>query len=53
MPKEQIIWRHKRAAELYHKKISQIASGVVDEKYVKDYISSKKRAKVVSLGIGR
>lgn len=52
MPKEQIIWKHKRAADLYHKKISRIVSGVVDEKYVKDYISSKKRAKVVSLGIG-
>lgn len=52
MPKEETIWKHKRAVELYHKKVSIESSGVVDEKYVKDYISSKRDVKVVSLGIG-
>lgn len=52
MPKEEIIWKHKKATELYHKKVSQGTSGVIDEKYVKDYIASKSNVKVVSLGIG-
>lgn len=52
MPKEEIIWKHKKATELYHKEISKKASGVIDEKYVKDYIISKENIKVVSLGIG-
>jgi len=52
MPKEEIIWKHKKAVELYHKKVSAEASGVVDEKYVKDYISLKRKVKVVSLGVG-
>lgn len=52
MPKEEIIWKHKKAAELYVKGITQEASGVADEKYVKDYINSKRNVKVVSLGIG-
>ncbi len=52
MPKEEIIWKHKKAAELYHKKFSKGASGIIDEKYVKDFIGSKKNVKIVSLGIG-
>ena len=52
MPKEGIIWKHKKAVELYCKKVSVEASGVADEKYVKDYIGSKRTVKVVSLGIG-
>lgn len=52
MPKEEIIWKHEKAAELYHKQISREASGVIDEKYVKDFIVSKKNVKVISLGIG-
>jgi len=52
MPKEEIIWKHKKVAELYHKHVSQEASGVVDEKYIKDYIEKKRNVKVVSLGIG-
>lgn len=52
MPKEEIIWKHKKAAELYRKEVSLKASGVTDEKYVKDYIASKKNVNVVSLGIG-
>jgi hypothetical protein len=50
--KEEIIWKHKRAAELYAKEILEKASGVVDEKYVKEYIASKRNVKIVSLGIG-
>jgi len=50
--KEEIIWKHKKAAELYRKEVSLKASGVTDEKYVKDYIASKKNVNVVSLGIG-
>ncbi len=53
MPKEKIIWKHKKATELYHKEeISKKASGAIDEKYVKNYIASKKNVKLVSLGIG-
>lgn len=52
MPKEKIIWRHKKTAGIYHKEMPQKVSGVVDEKYVKDYIASKKNVKVISLGIG-
>jgi len=50
--KEEIIWRHKKAAEVYTKGILEKAAGVVDEKYVKNYIASKRNVKVVSLGIG-
>jgi len=50
--KEAIIWKRKKAAELYHKTVFLKASGVVDEKYVKDYILSKRNVKVVSLGVG-
>ncbi len=52
MPKEEIIWKHKKATELYHKEVSKKTSGIIDEKYVKDYIISRKNIKVVSLGIG-
>jgi len=52
MPKEEIFWKYKKSAELYHKKVSEGASGVRDEKYVKDYIAKKGNVKVVSLGIG-
>jgi len=51
MPKEKIIWKHK-AAWLYYKEISQKASGVIDEKYLKEYIAAKKNVRVISLGIG-
>ena len=52
MPKEEIIWKHKKAVDLYHKTVFLEASGVFDEKYVKNYISKRKNIKVVSLGIG-
>ncbi len=52
MPKEKIIWRNKKAAELYHKEVTQKNPGVIDEEYIKKYINSKKEIKVVSLGIG-
>lgn len=52
MPKEAIIWTHKKGADFYVKRVSEEASGIVDEKYIKDYIASKKNVKVVSLGIG-
>jgi len=52
MPKEEIIWKHKKAAELYTKEILEKAAGVKDEKYVENYISSKGNIKVISLGIG-
>jgi ubiquinone/menaquinone biosynthesis C-methylase UbiE len=52
MPKEEIIWKHEKAARLYTKGITGRFSGPVDEKYVKDYINSKGNVKVVSLGIG-
>jgi len=52
MPEEKIIWTHKKAVEAYHKEISKKSSGVVDEKYVKNFITSKGKVKVVSLGIG-
>lgn len=52
MPKEEIFWKHKKATEFYNKTILEKASGVIDEKYVKDFIASKKNVKVVSLGIG-
>ena len=52
MPKEEIIWKHKKAAEFYHKAVSREVAGLVDEKYVKNYIASKRNVKVVSLGIG-
>jgi len=52
MPKEEIFWKHKKAAELYSKATIEKVSGVIDEKYVKDYISKKRKVKVVSLGIG-
>jgi len=52
LTREEIIWKHKKADELYSKKVSEEASGVRDEKYVKDYIASKRNVKVVSLGIG-
>jgi ubiquinone/menaquinone biosynthesis C-methylase UbiE len=50
--KEEIIWKHKKATELWCKEISLKGSGIVDEKYVKEYIASKRNVKVVSLGIG-
>jgi len=50
--KKEIIWKHKKAAELYTEAISREVRGPVDEKYVKDYIGSKRSIKVVSLGIG-
>jgi ubiquinone/menaquinone biosynthesis C-methylase UbiE len=50
--KKEIIWKHKKAAELYTKGILEEASGVADEKYIKDYIEKKRNVKVVSLGIG-
>jgi len=52
MPKEEIIWKHKKAAEFYYKTVSKEASGVIDEQFVKNYISSRGKVKVVSLGIG-
>ena len=52
MPKEDVIWKHKKATELYHKKVLKEASGIIDEKYLKAYIASKGNVKVVSLGIG-
>ena len=52
MPKEEIIWKHKKVAEFWSKEISLKGSGIIDEKYVKDYIASKDKVKVVSLGIG-
>lgn len=50
--REEIIWKHKRAAEIYAKSVVQKASGVVDEKFVKKYIQKQREVKVVSLGIG-
>jgi len=50
--KEEIIWKHKKVGELYTKEVSLKVEGVVDEKYVKDYISKKGNIKAISLGIG-
>lgn len=52
MPKEGIIWRNKKAAELYYKEVAQKSSGMVDEGYISKYIRLKKEIKAVSLGIG-
>jgi len=53
MPKESIFWKHKKAVKLYHKKVSKQSSGVIDEKHIKEFITTlKKGVKVVSLGIG-
>jgi len=52
MPKEEIFWKHEKTTELYNKAVIEKASGVIDEKYVKDYISKKGNVKIVSLGIG-
>jgi len=52
MPKEEIIWKHKKVTEIWHKEISLKGSGIVDEKYVKDYILKRGKVKIVSLGIG-
>lgn len=54
MPKEDIIWKSKKAAELWHQDFSLKGkgSGIIDEKYVENYIASKRKVKVVSLGVG-
>jgi len=52
MSKEEIIWRNRKAAELYYKEVAKKNPGVADENYIKKYINSKKKIKVVSLGIG-
>lgn len=52
MPKEEVIWRNKKAAELYYKEVARKNPGVIDENYIKNYIASKGKVKVVSLGMG-
>jgi len=52
MPQEKIIWAYRKTPEVWHKKASAGSSGIVDERYIKDYIASQKEVKVVSLGIG-
>lgn len=52
MPEERIIWRNKKAAGIYHREVARENPGVIDENYIKNYIISKRKVKVVSLGIG-
>lgn len=52
MPQERIVWKNKKTAELYHKKVSVESSGVADEQYIKNYLKLRSGIKVVSLGIG-
>lgn len=52
MPRENIFWKNKKSVNIYHNEITKKSSGVIDDKFIRDYIKSKNKLKVVDLGIG-